>query len=171
MSNAISQMQMLYAPEEDRILFRVNSTDQKEFRLWMTRRFVLLLNKVLKVHMDSDPDVSVQDTPAAKEAVKEFKQEKAVEGADFNKQFNDKPNEIPLGTEIPLAFKLSYNIKGENMQLSLDPKKGPGINIVINRQITATLTQLIKNASQQGDWRMGQSDTSLMPESGGRVVN
>jgi hypothetical protein len=31
MSSAINQMQMLYNPEEDRILFRVNTSDNKEF--------------------------------------------------------------------------------------------------------------------------------------------
>ena len=75
MNNGISQMQVLYQSEEDRILFRVSSTDKKEFRFWVTRRFTIMLLKILKDHMDLDPDVSVQDTPDAKQAV--------AEGADL----------------------------------------------------------------------------------------
>ena len=52
MSNSLSQMQMLYVSEEDRILFRVNSTSGEEFRFWLTRRYVLLLIKVLKDFAD-----------------------------------------------------------------------------------------------------------------------
>ncbi len=75
MPGALSQIQMLYNAEEDRILFRVNSTDQLEFRFWITRRFSGLLLKVLKQHREKDPDVMTQSTPEAKEALASFKQE------------------------------------------------------------------------------------------------
>ncbi len=170
MRSGISQMQVLYHAEEDRILFRVNSTDKKEFRFWVTRRFSILLLKVLKDHMDLDPDVSVQETPDAKQAVKEFKQEKAIQEANFEQKFNEESKELPLGDEIPLAFKLTYKILNENLQLCVEPKIGPGMNMVLNRQINSSLVQLIKSAAGKANWNLGSPGLSL-DQREKRVVN
>ena len=53
MPGSINQIQIAYSPEEDRILFRVNSMDRKEFRFWLTRRFTVLLVKVLTLILTS----------------------------------------------------------------------------------------------------------------------
>lgn len=156
MTGAISQMQMLYNPEEDRILFRVNTTDRQQFRFWLTRRYSILLLKVLKEHLDSDPDVTLQETPQAKEAVKSFKQERAITSANFNDQFDESANELPLGKEVPVAFKLTYNLKDGNLNIGLQPKEGQGINMAINRDINMSLTTLLLTAAKKGEWRLGQ---------------
>ena len=97
--NAISQMQMLYVPEEDRVLFRVNSADGKQFRLWLSRRYIQLVVQALQKHLDSDPDLSSQATPAAKQAVQSFKQEQAMQGVNFEKEFEEQAEQLPLGEE------------------------------------------------------------------------
>jgi hypothetical protein len=164
MTGAISQMQMVYVAEEDRVLFRVNSLDKQEFRFWITRRYAMLLVKVLKDHKQVDPDVSTQVTTEAKEAVQAFKKEKAMSEARFNRNFNEDGNEFPLGQSIQLAFKLSYGMKDDgNLHLSIQPREGKGINIVINQEINITLTQLLLTASQQGGWGL---DESLKENSG-----
>lgn len=155
MTGAISQMQMVYIAEEDRILFRVNSTDKKEFRFWITRRYAMLLAKVLRDHKASDPDVSSQATAQGKQAVQEFKQEKAIDEASFGKKFKEEGNQYPLGQSIRLAYKLSYNMKEDgSLQLSVQPKSGQGINIVINQDINITMTQLLLSAAKNGDWKL-----------------
>jgi hypothetical protein len=154
MTGAISQMQMLYVPEEDRILFRVNTTSNHQFRFWLTRRYTILLLRVLKEHVESDPDVSMQGTPEAKEAVKSFKQEKAIQSANFKENFREKANELPLGQDIPVAFKLTYNIKEGNLNVGLQPKEGQGINMAINREINSSLTQLLLGAAKKGEWSL-----------------
>lgn len=154
MTGAISQMQMLYVPEEDRILFRVNTTANHQFRFWLTRRYTILLLRVLKEHMESDPDVSMQGTPEAKEAVKSFKQEKAIQSANFKESFREEANELPLGQDIPVAFKLTYNIKEGNLNVGLQPKEGQGINMAINQEINSSLTQLLLGAAKKGEWAL-----------------
>lgn len=149
---------MVYIAEEDRILFRVNSTDKKEYRFWLTRHYATLLAKVLKDHKKVDPDVSVQATPQAKAAVQEFKKEKAIGEATFGKKFEGDNNEYPLGHDIKLAFKLSYNHREDGtMQLSILPKEGQGIN--------TTLTQLLSAAVNKGDWKLDGWITPPAPKS------
>jgi hypothetical protein len=149
MSNTLSQMQMLYVAEEDRILFRVNSTSGEEFRFWLTRRYTLLLIKVLKDYADKDPDVSAQSTVEEKKAVEEFKQEQRLGDANFSKAFTEESNSFPLGEVNHLAFKLSFNINDASLALSVQPKQGRGINFVINQEINASMIQLLK-----AEWRI-----------------
>ena len=171
MSGSISQMQMLYKPEEDRILFRVNSTDKKEFRFWVTRRYSILLLKILKDHMDADPDISMQGSPDAKQAIKSFKQEKAMAEANFKEEFKEDANELPLGEEVQLAFKLTYNIQKENLHLGIQPQSGQGINMVINRQINTTLVQLILGAARKGEWCLENLTGADLLRKDNRVIN
>ena len=155
MTGAINQMQMRYVPQQDRVLFRVNSTEKQEFRLWLTRRYLLMLINVLGKHFAADPDISTQPTPDARKAVQSFKQEQAASSANFSTPFAEEPAKMPLGDEIPLAYQLDYRIEGENLHLGIKPEKGQGINLVINRQINASLMQLIGAAAQQADWKIG----------------
>ncbi|MBD3649391.1 MAG: hypothetical protein HUJ31_18505 [Pseudomonadales bacterium] len=156
MTGGIRQIQMLYTPEEDRILFRVNSTDQKEFRFWLTRRFSILLLKVLQDHLERDPDISTQGTPQAREAVKEFKQQQAMSSANFKEKFSEDRQELPLGEEVRVAFKLTYNMKGNDLHLGVQPKDGKGINMVINRDINLSMQRLLLDAAGKGDWKLGR---------------
>ena len=170
MVDGISQMQALYNPEEDRILFRVNSVDKKEFRFWVTRRFTILILKVLKDHMDSDPDISTQETPDARQAVKKFKQEKAIQEANFEQKFNEKSNELPLGEDVLLAFKLTYKVQGESLHLGVQPKSGQGINMVLNRQINSSLVQLLMTAARKAGWKL-EGPEQTQAERQDRVIN
>lgn len=160
MPGAISQLQMLYVPEEDRILFRVNTTDRQQFRFWLTRRYSVLLLKVLKEHQESDPDVSLQDSPEAKQAVQSFKQELAMSSANFEEAFNENANELPLGEVIPVAYKLSYNVSGGNLNVTIEPMEGRGINMAIDRNINMSITNLLMVAAQKGAWRFEDMNLS-----------
>ncbi len=171
MSDAINQMQMLYNPEEDRILFRVNSTEKKEFRFWITRRFTFLLRKVLRDHLDADPDVSMQDSLDAKMAVKKFKQENALVDADFERKFNEEPDELPMGDEIPVAFKLTYEIRDENLHMSIQPKTGQGMNMVLNRKINSSLMELLMSSIRKANWAIDDSIEMEIPKADQRLIN
>ena len=171
MPGSINQMQMLYKPEEDRIFFRVNSTDQKEFRFWVTRRFTKLLLKVLGSHLVSDPDISLQGTQEAKQAVMDFKKEKAMSNANFEQPFRETEVEYPLGEETQLAFKITSNKVGDNLQLGIHPKDAQGINMVINRDINTTMRQLLLAAAHQAEWNLGGVTQPAAVTQEDRIIN
>lgn len=173
MTGAISQMQMAYNPEEDRILFRVNSSDDKEYRFWLTRRFTILMLKVLKEHLDRDPDVSTQGSPEARRAVKEFKQEQAMNAANFKDEFREDNKQLPLGDDIRVAFKLTYKNTGDNLQLGIQPKQGQGVNMAINRDINLSMTRLLLAAAKKGDWKLDHGTAASQPNEAAKnhVIN
>ena len=147
---------MLYHPEEDRILLRVNSTTSQEFRFWITRRFALILIRVLAEHAESDPDISTQGSAEARQAVKEFKHEQAIDKADFNKPFREEHAEFPLGEEARLAFRLTCNRVDAVLKLGIHPKNGEGITWQIDRNLNTSITQLLLSAVQKAQWNLGQ---------------
>ena len=163
MPGTISQMQVSYNPEEDRILFRVNTTSKQVFSFWITHRYGVLLAKVLKEHLESDPDIVLQGSPEARQAIKTFKQSQANSNADFDKAFDEAVAEQPLGPETLLAFKLNYSIQGSNLHLGLEPKAGQGINMVINRDINASLTTLLQAAANRAGWSLEGGAVSPQP--------
>jgi hypothetical protein len=74
-----------------------------------------------------------------------------------------------LGEEIMLAFQLTYKTQGENLHLSIQPKVGQGVNLVVNRDINASLGALLKSAAEKGGWRLDEA-VSRAPVST-RIIN
>jgi hypothetical protein len=167
--SSISQLQMSYSAEQDRILLRVNTKTGEEFRFWLTRRYARLIIKALKAHRAADPDVSSQVTPDAKKAVQEFKQEAAQAKGNFKKDF-EPSGQFPLGEEPTLAFKLSYSVKNGKLALAIAPKESQGINLVLDENLNFNVTRLLRSAATSGDWQLDWGEDE--PETtAGRVIN
>jgi len=170
MTGSIRQMQMAYLPEEDRILYRVNTTVDEEFRFLVTRRYAMLMLQVLREQRAADPDVSAARAVGDRQAVQAFKKEKAMTEANFESSFKADAATFPLGTEALLAYRLAYEIKpGGNLRLTIEPKAGNGINLAISNALNFTLTELILSAARKGDWGLdawlaaGPADTNPAP--------
>ncbi|MBR46563.1 MAG: hypothetical protein CMM31_08825 [Rhodospirillaceae bacterium] len=66
---------------------RINTTGKTEYRLWMRRRYVRLLWKMLTKSVESLPNVVAQAAPESREAVKSFQREEARQAADYSKDY------------------------------------------------------------------------------------
>ena len=86
--------------------------------------------------------------------MKHFKQEKAINSANFKEQFVEHANELPLGQDALVAFRLSYNVKAGILNIGIAPKQGLGINMAINQDINTSLTQLLLSAATKGEWSL-----------------
>jgi hypothetical protein len=151
----IRQIQARYDAEQDRILLRVSRDDQKEFRIWLTRRFLSLILKALNQHLEIDPDISSQTSLSSKEEVKAFKREQVLEQADFQQPFADSGEHYPPEQAVPVAFKLNYSLlKDGLMRLQLLPRQGEGLDLVLTSQISISLIEMLTTAGVKGQWRL-----------------
>ena len=151
----IRQIQARYDAEQDRILFRVNRDDQKEFSIWLTRRFLTLILKALNKHVEIDPDVSSQMSDSGKEEVKAFKREQALEQADFEQPFADSEEVDTDDGPISVAFKLNYSLMKDGlMRLQLLPKQGEGLDLVLTSQISISVIEMLAKAAEKGQWQL-----------------
>ena len=165
---SISQLQMSYSAEEDRVLFRLNTSGGEEFRFWLTRRFSQLLVQALNQHKVADPDVASQPTEDARQAIQDFKREAAQEKGDFQKEFRPSQS-FPLGDSPVLAYKLSYKIEENKLKLSIQPKEGQGINIVLDPMLNFNVSKLLKSASEKAGWQLEWGESAAVNEE--RVIN
>ena len=103
-------MQMLYKSEEDRVLFRVNSIDGSEFKFWITRRFAILMLRVLEQHMLSDQDVSTQGTQEARKALQSFKEEQARRERQLQRRLSGGCRPVPAwpGWTVGLSVNVQH---------------------------------------------------------------
>ena len=166
---AISQLQMRYVPEEDRILLRVNTDSEQGFRFWLTRRFSGLLMQALDAHRASDPDIASQVTEEGRQAVEEIKQQAADSKGNFSQDF--KPSaDFPLGESPVLAHKLTYRVEEGNLKLAIEPRSGQGIRLVLNPQLNFNVTRLLRSASDTAAWGLAfeESDDARLIT---RVIN
>ena len=72
----MEQVQIRYQPEQDRLLFAVKDNGQV-FKLWLTRRFVMLFLAQLSQIVKNDPVVTAQLKPDAQQQVMQFQKEDA----------------------------------------------------------------------------------------------
>ena len=165
---AINQMQISYAPLEDRLMLRVNTTNDQEFRFWLTRRYVLLLYQALAAHRAKDPDISSQPVGEARQAVQQFKQEKAAEKGDFEQSFRDS-SDFPLGETPVLASKLQARSDQGKLALTISPAQGNGINLVLDEHLNFNFSRLLNSAVAKAEW--GIQARSAAPAAGSPVIN
>ncbi|MBF0143995.1 MAG: hypothetical protein HQL57_09610 [Magnetococcales bacterium] len=161
MSGRIHQIQLAYSQEEDRLLLRVTTSDSREYRLWLTRRFVRRLWPVLDKAMMADTlSVGARD-PGVQREVRDYLRREAVAKGDFATPFQEEVERMkPLGEEPILACVARLIPQGTgNHQLSLHPRTGNGLEINLDRGMMHSFCQLLWDAIRKTDW-------DLMPSRG-----
>jgi hypothetical protein len=149
----IHQIQVQHDPEQDRILLRVSTGDAREFRFWLTRRFVRQLWPMLLKMLEWDRAVGSQVEAEMRRAVLGIQHEGFVQQGDFSTPFQEVPRETPLG-EAPLLIATA---KGTNLQagqcmLSLLPQQGQGVDMTLDAKLLHMLTKLLSDAVTRAEW-------------------
>ena len=100
----ISQFNVSYIPTEDRMLFRFNTTEGQEFRLWLTRRMTHQLLGLSRSHSLRSLGASVP-APAAP-VVDQFQQQALDQQTDFSTSYQP-AQDLPLGEEPKLVVEVA----------------------------------------------------------------
>ena len=151
----IQQIQIKFVAVEDRLLLRVSSSDQVEFRFWMTRRFVNLIWPALQKALADTPRIQTQPSMEVKKELLAFEHQKAVSDSDFKTPFKETPKALPLGDQPVLLAKMQLRKSdtGE-VVMALAPEQGPGIDLALTASLLHSLTELISNAARIADWAL-----------------
>lgn len=149
----INQIQIRYAPLEDRIVLRLNTEEASEFRFWITRRYAKLLAVSLLKLLHSSADVQVHKEEGVKKAVMSFKHEEALSQADFAKSFQAQPKNLPLGNAPILLSKLTVKQTPDGKpMLCMYPEQGQGIDLALQPQLLHSISKLFADALEASDW-------------------
>lgn len=147
----LEQFSASYDGEQDRLLLRIRSSDDAEFRFWLTRRYLALLWPIL---MKMAEDFSARKTtdPLTRTTLAELAHGQAVGNADFASQYK-KGSLYPLGEEpILLARITTKPVAGGAQTLTLLPQQGQGINLDLNEKLVHVLARLLQQAAAAAEW-------------------
>ena len=140
MANRLHQINMEYRAEEDRVMLKINTTDRKELRLALTRRFVRQFwDSLQKILAEQPVPASVPATAPERKAMVGFRAERAAPESSFREKFEG-GTEFPLGADPVLSFWLAY---------------------ILTRPLGASLGDYLSQAQKYGGLGLGTIYTSI----------
>ncbi|MBF0368816.1 MAG: hypothetical protein HQL52_05085 [Magnetococcales bacterium] len=153
MTQSIRQMQIAYAPDEDRLLLKVNTSDQSEFRFWLTRRFLRGLWPGLQQALIAEEAIRSHNDPEAKRAILDFLHRGAIDKGDFQTPYKEEALQTPLG-EKPILVTRTRISEGKDgtRVVAFLPKSGPGIDIGMGRELLHSFYNLLIKVLPKTGW-------------------
>jgi hypothetical protein len=157
----IHQLQLVYQPEQDRILVRFNVASGEEFRLTLTRRMVKMLSphiiQTVKQTENSSSMTSSHDGANAL-ALERFKKQESLHLNDFHTPFRQQFLSLPIGEEPLLATTVHLtNHANGSLQFGFEEKvvgrkELRNIQVTLNEELLQGFLHLLETALTQADW-------------------
>ena len=151
---SLYQFRFEYNAEEDRVLFRVSTTDRSEYLIWFTRRYVKLVWKQLQLSIDAHPEVQRHSSAHTRKFVASFRRETALAKTDFSKEY-ETPHiaQRPLGEAPILAMRLRVSNNAQNMKvLHISPKAGKEISIALTDELLHSFSHILGQIVAKAEW-------------------
>jgi len=183
----IHQIQFQFLPIEDRLLLKMNTTSNEEFRFILTRRFVSLLYPILSKILDTNisntpsnkkaPNTAKQATEQISQKIANQQQQDAKKKPDTSQPYQSNGLTQPLGKQPILLANISTQESDNNLSLSLTPKNGLGISFIVDQDLTHLLRNLLLESLKFADWQLGfqtnliSPTTENMPQSDKRTLH
>lgn len=152
-NNRLHQMTMSYVAAEDRVMFRLSTTTETEYRMWFTRRFLKVLWGALVQVLERHPSIRDDMTREVKDAVIGMQHQEAVQQADFEKPHHQGNADLTSNTG-PLLITGGQLVPGENglttVKLTADNKQQVSFNL--NEQLLHAFCHLMVGAAVKAEW-------------------
>ncbi len=151
----IHQFNMQFNPEEDRILFRLNTVSREEFRFSLTRRFVKLLWPVLMQLLDHDIKKREPEKAHAAKEMLDFEREKVVSQTNFEKKYaEDAAMTFPLGEMPILLSRIQVKQGPHGNLLCLHTSQGKGLEFPVNNSFLHPFCKLLEDSTTRAQWEL-----------------
>ncbi len=149
----LRQVNVSYVEVEDRLLLKVSTSDECEYRAWCTRRVTrLLMDSLEQFFQEEVGDVAAVPSEVRRE-VAELQHSKNVAEESFKRRYEAEPREYPLGEEGVLATTLKCKpLADDVVRFHIGNKDGKGITLSLNQNFRHQLYELFRRASQRAKW-------------------
>lgn len=163
----VRQMSISYLPEQDRILVRVNTSENRELQFWFTRRLTLGLTPLLErivtevAARRGGPATThlASADPVTKKAMADFKRSETIREADFSTPYKVAQASAPLFdsplliTEVNIAPVGSGALRlhcSEKLSGAAQPRK---FELALSDTLTHAFMHLLERAVAASQWR------------------
>jgi len=153
MSNGLRQISMSFVATEDRLLFRLKTRDNKEYRLFLTRRFVLLgLWPAIRSLLAADPEVRRMTDEAQKQTMLSFRHDGFVDKSAFEKTYEETDDERPLGDDPIIVTGLKAVPKDGGYALTFKLIDGKTVALRFDEKLMHNFCKLLFDLVNKADW-------------------
>lgn len=169
----LNQVNLTYQPVEDRLLFRINTLDQAEFRLWLTRA---LVSRLLEGFDKMEELVLQEEGSAARfaagplQVMQEIQREAEASHSDFKTAFSPTASVFPLGETPVLAVGGQLRREDGQTLFTLDVAGGTSFTVILDGRLLMSLHKLLLDVLVNVPWGLAVSPANLMPTPSGRPV-
>ncbi len=152
----LRQLNVSYVNAEDRLLLKVSTSDNEEYRVWCTRRFTrALLDRLEETFQEEMPSSAAVPEPARREVAR-MQHQQSVNEESFRQPYQAEPSGYPLGEDGLLVTSLKYTQQADNtLQLFLGDNKGVGITLNLSEHLKHQLYELFARATEKAEWYAG----------------
>ena len=161
---SIKQFNGTYHPLEDRLQVRLNTPNDEEFKLWLTRRLTLHL-----VHFCEQfalKQLSTKHSPAVAKDMDEFEQQALRQKADFSTAYAPS-QKLPLGDLPILVTGITLNAvdttDNSQVNLSFQLENKMDLGMTISREMLNAIRLLLDELVAASGWKTYSIAASEQP--------
>ncbi len=166
MSPRLRQINVSYIDKEDRLLLRVSTSIESEYRLWCTRRFTRLVLDRFDALFQEKVAANVPASSQARREVAQMQHSLAVSEEAFSKDYQAQPTEYPLGENGLLVTTLKYNQSDTGaIQLRFTDGGDKGMTLSLSGNMQHQLYELFRRAAEKAGWfEAGGTGAAVAPD-------
>lgn len=149
----LHQLNLSFDARQDRLLLRVSTTDEQEFRFWLTRRLVQRAWAPLVVRLQAEPLMPAAAAAARSSAPLEFRHAAAVQKADFKTPYVAQGKTPAVSPEPLLVTQFALQALGlDRYEMTLSTDTGTRVSLKLAAPVLHGLIKLLQDATRSADW-------------------
>ncbi len=163
MTDAISQIQAVYEPLEDRILLNITTNNLHVYAVWITRRYIKLLIPALQGKHPRTGAQLLSDQQWALMHIAETDVD--LRSPIFDEQPIPEEADFPLGEEPVLLAKIGFtDMDTDQPTIELNPDSGNGLALPYDAFVIKLLLKVLKQALPRANWQLEVEQSLGLPE-------
>ena len=149
---SIKQFNGEWVCQQDRVLFRFNTSEDQEFSFWLTRY-------VLKGLIQGARQVAAQaleqaHSPQVAQVMQSFQQATVTQQLNFEETFQE-AKEKPMGDVPLLVTGLSLNQEGDVVTIKFDLEADRAVQVQMNTAVLQVMLALLDKLQGLAQWGVG----------------
>ena len=154
------QLNGTYFPEEDRVMLKIRTKDDAEYRLWLTRHITQKIMAVIEKITIKNLEASTKNKSLPKnviETMNEMRQKNIENQTDLSGKYRSTAK-LPLGAEPILITNATFTIfKNSKVTMKCILKLKESIEFEFNMTTLAKVRVLLTRLSEKGKWELNKS--------------
>lgn len=161
------QLNGTYYPEEDRMMLKIRTKDDAEYRFWLTRHITKKILAVIEKISIKNIEVATKNKALSKNVVEtmdEMRQKNIESQTDLSQKYKSTAN-LPLGADPVLIKSATFTIfQNSKVTMKCILKLKDPIDFEFNMATLAKVRVLLNRLCEKADWNIDKAPEASRDE-------